>query len=166
VQVQARELGLDPQGTLSLTGGMRFSGGPWCGYAMHGFAAMIHALRADPGGLGLVSANGGAITKLVVTLLSTEPGARFAAASAQPAIDASPRRALAEGFAGVATIESYTVMHGPGGRIDNAIVAARTRDGERAWGVVGDVDAAAHMVDHDMVGVRVAIASDGTAAVS
>ena len=82
VQIQARELGLDPQDRLSLTGGMRFSGGPWCGYAMHGFAAMIHALRADPGSLGLVSANGGAITKLVVTLLSTEPGTRFAAASA------------------------------------------------------------------------------------
>jgi acetyl-CoA C-acetyltransferase len=140
---------------------MRFSGGPWCGYAMHGFVAMIHALRADPGSLGLVSANGGAITKLVVTLLSTDPGARFAAASAQPAIDAAPRRTLAEGYAGVATIESYTVMHGAGGRIENAIVAARTPDARRAWGVVRDVDAAAHMVDHDMALRDVVIASDG-----
>jgi acetyl-CoA C-acetyltransferase len=163
VQIQARELGLDPYATLSLTGGMRFGGGPWCGYSMHGFAAMIDALRDDAGSLGLVSANGGAITKLVVTLLSTTPSPRFAYESAQPAIDAAPRRTLAERYEGPATIESYTVMHGSGGHVDNAIVAARTPDDRRAWGVVRDADAAAYMVDHDMVGRRVTIASDGAA---
>ena len=163
MQIQARELGLDPNGPLSLTGGMRFSGGPWCGYAMHGFAAMVQALRTDPGSVGLVSANGGAITKLVVTMLSTEPSRRFLYESAQPAIDAAPHRTLAVGYTGVATIESYTVMHSAGGRIDNAIVVARTPDDRRAWGVIRDLDAAAHMVDHDMAGHQVTITSDGTA---
>src|SRR5690606_39160887 len=107
VQIQANELGLATNGVteraLSLTGGMRFSGGPWCGYAMHGFAATVAALRDDPGALGLVSANGGAITTLVVTLLSTDPTDEFRYESAQPTIDASPRRVLAENHVGSGT---------------------------------------------------------------
>ena len=163
VQIQARELGLDVNGALSLTGGMRFGGGPWCGYATHGFAAMVHALRNDPGSIGLVSANGGAITKLVVTLLSSEPSAAFTYASAQPAIDASPRRAVLEGYSGSAIVESYTVMHGAGGQIENAIMAALTPSGARAWAVVSDIDAAAAMTTDDAMGLSVTL-RDGVAA--
>lgn len=163
VQVQARALGLDGERPLTLTGGMRFSGGPWCGYAMHGFAATVAALRNDPGALGLVSANGGAITKLVVTMLSTEPSDEFRYASAQEAIDAAPRRTLAEGYEGAATVESYTVMHGRGGVVENGIVAALLPDGRRAWGIVRDASQAALMTEEDVVGASVDLAADGTA---
>lgn len=163
VQIQARALGVDGEHPLSLTGGMRFSGGPWCGYSMHGFAATVAALRDDPGALGLVSANGGAITKLVVTLLSTEPSDRFRYASAQHVIDSTPRREVAEGFAGTATVESATVMHGRGGVVENGIVTALLPDGRRAWGIVRDPSQAALMTEEDVIGASVDLDAAGTA---
>ena len=162
VQIQARELGLDESGALSLTGGMRFSGGPWCGYAMQGFAAMVEALRADPGALGLVSANGGAITKLVVTLLSTEATPDFSYESAQPAIDAAPRRAVTEHYAGPARVESYTVMHGRGGVALNGLLACRTPADQRVWGIIEDPDVASTMTVDDAMGAEVRLRADGT----
>ena len=163
VQIQARELGLDATRSLSLTGGMRFAGGPWCAYSMHAFAAMVDTLRRDPGALGLVSANGGAITKLAVTMLSTTPRAPFRYASAQAAIDASPRRRIAEEFVGTATVETFTVMHGRDGRAEYGIVACHTPDDRRAWGIVRDPDAVEHMATEDVVGHHAVIAVDGRA---
>jgi acetyl-CoA C-acetyltransferase len=163
VQVQAAELGLDVHRPLSLTGGMRFSGGPWCGYAMHGFAATVGALREDPGSLGLVTGNGGAITKLVVTLLSTEPSPEFRHASAQASVDAAPRRTLAVGHVGAATIESATVMHGRGGIPEYGIVAARLPDERRAWGIVHDESQVASMTETDVIGHAVDLCDDGSA---
>jgi acetyl-CoA C-acetyltransferase len=163
VQIQARELGLDVERPLSLTGGMRFSGGPWCGYALHGFAATVGALREDPRSLGLVSANGGAISKLVVTLLSSEPTAAFAAGSAQPAIDASPRRQVEMGYTGAAVVESATVMHGRGGLPERGIVAGLTAAGRRVWGVVHDASQVAAMEVEDVVGRRADLDEGGTA---
>jgi acetyl-CoA C-acetyltransferase len=163
VQVQAHELGLADGRALTLTGGMRFSGGPWCGYAMHGFAAVVDAVRRDRGSLGLVSANGGAITKLVVTLLSTEPTPAFAYQSVQPAIDATPRRVLDAAYAGEATIEAWTVMHGAGGIAESAVLACRTPADARAWAVVRDPDLAATMTTDDLAGAPVHLAGDGTA---
>lgn len=163
VQVQARELGLDTARSLSLTGGMRFGGGPWCGYSMHAFAAMVDTLRREPAALGLVSANGGAITKLALTMLSTTPREPFRYASAQPAIDASPRRRVADDFMGTATVETCTVMHARDGRAEYGIVVCRTPDDRRAWGIVRDPDAIEHMVTEDVVGRHAVIAADGRA---
>jgi acetyl-CoA C-acetyltransferase len=163
VQIQARELGIDDGRALSLTGGMRFSGGPWCGYAMQGFAATVEAVRAEPGALGLVSANGGAITKLVVTLLSTEPTPEFSCASAQPAIDATPRREVTERYDGPARIESYTVMHGRGGVPLNAVLACRTPAEQRVWGIINDPAVASTMTVDDAIGVQVGLRADGSA---
>ena len=68
VQMQAAALAvaLDPAPTL--TGGMRFSGGPWNNYAMHGMTTMADVLRRDPGTWGVVSANGGYVSKVSMGL--------------------------------------------------------------------------------------------------
>ena len=124
---------------------------------------MVDTLRRDPGALGLVSANGGAITKLAVTMLSTSPRAPFRYASAQAAIDASPRRRVADEFVGTARVETFTVMHGRDGRAEYGIVACHTPDERRAWGIVRDPDAVEHMVTEDVVGHDAAIAVGGRA---
>jgi acetyl-CoA C-acetyltransferase len=163
VQIQARELGIADGRPLSLTGGMRFSGGPWCGYASQGFAAVVEAVRADPGSLGLVSANGGAISKLVVTLLSTEPTGAFSSASAQAAIDAHPRRAVDAAYDGPATVEAWTVLHGRGGVAERAVLACRTPDGARTWAVVDDPHVAGGLTAVELAGTTVHRGHDGTA---
>ena len=62
VQVAANELGLplgDPQRPLTVTGGLTFAGGPWNNYVSHSIATMAETLAANPGGVGLITANGG-----------------------------------------------------------------------------------------------------------
>ena len=166
VQIQAAELRLDDSKPLSVTGGMPFSGGPWFGYSMHAFAAVVEALRSEPGSLGLVGANGGAMSKLVLTLLSTQPTEFFRHCSAQKSIDAAPRREVAIHYRGAATVESATVMHGRGGVPEQGIVAALLPDGRRAWGIVRDSSQVAAMLHEDVLGAPVDLNADGTAVIS
>ncbi|MEI2700661.1 MAG: hypothetical protein V9E94_20825 [Microthrixaceae bacterium] len=75
VRVQQRELGLDPNATPTSTGGMAFGGGPFNNYTYQSTAAVVAAVRADPGSLGLVSTVSGLLTKPALGVWSTEPGA-------------------------------------------------------------------------------------------
>ena len=96
VQVGADELGIDLDRQLTLTGGLSFAGGPWNNYVMHSIAAMVEALRADPGTNGLVWGNGGYLTKHAFGLYSTEPPADgFRHVHPQDEIDALPSREVA-----------------------------------------------------------------------
>ncbi|MFX6031732.1 hypothetical protein ABTE99_19350, partial [Acinetobacter baumannii] len=73
IQVACDELGIsatDPRG-LSVTGGLPFFGGPGNNYVTHAIAEMVDKLRAAPGSYGLVTANGGLLTKHAAGLYST-----------------------------------------------------------------------------------------------
>jgi acetyl-CoA C-acetyltransferase len=166
VEVQAAELGFDLDRTLTVTGGMRFAGGPWNNYPMHALATMVEVLRADPGERGLVSANGGYITKLAAGVFSTEPPASaFRHASPQAVLDAEPRRDVDPEPDGNATIETYTVMHDRGGVPTEGIVACLMPDGRRAWGLVHDGDTLAEMTREEIVGRRATLTPDGAATI-
>lgn len=58
MQVPQRALG-----DYTLTGGLTFFGGPGNGYSLHGIAAMVQALRRDGSKPGLITANGGVMSK-------------------------------------------------------------------------------------------------------
>ncbi len=58
MQVPQRALG-----DYTLTGGLTFFGGPGNGYSLHGIAAMMQALRQDGSKPGLLTANGGVMSK-------------------------------------------------------------------------------------------------------
>ena len=49
VRVQQRMLGLDPQTTPTVTGGMAFAGGPFNNFVLQSMVPVIRALRAEPG---------------------------------------------------------------------------------------------------------------------
>ena len=133
VQIGARELGLDEDRQLTVTGGLTFAGGPLNNYVTHSIATMAGILRSDPGSVGLCSANGGYVTKHAFGLYSTEPPqAGFRHENCQEAIDAEPRRELAAGYTGPVTIEAYTVMHGREGP-ERGLFACRLADGRRQW---------------------------------
>jgi hypothetical protein len=66
VQIAANELGLpiaDDARPLTVTGGLTFAGGPWNNYTMHSIATMAELLTRRPGLRGLITANGGDLTK-------------------------------------------------------------------------------------------------------
>jgi acetyl-CoA C-acetyltransferase len=164
VQVQAGALGFGLDRPLTVTGGMRFSGGPWNNYAMHGIASMVDVLRADPGARGLCSANGGYLSKLSIGVYSTTPPAEFHVVSAQDAVDAAPTRGVDDAPDGHATVESYTVMHDRSGEPEEGILACLMPDGRRAWGTIADDPATLRaMTTEEVVGRTAKLAPEGSA---
>ncbi|MCU1487861.1 MAG: acetyl-CoA acetyltransferase [Actinomycetia bacterium] len=154
VEVQAAELGIGLHRDLTVTGGMRFFGGPWNDYPMHAFVTMVQRLRAE-GGLGLVTGNGGYITKQAATLLSATPPAQpFRLASAQAEVDALPTRGVADEGTGV--VETFTVSHDRNGPT-RGVVAALLPDERRCWGLVTEPAAMADLLSSDPIGQPVTI---------
>jgi len=114
VQFACDAMGIDSSSrTLTQTGGLPFFGGAGNNYSMHGIASMVETLRADPGSLGLVLANGGFLSKESAGLYSTQAPAEFDlvnSAAAQASIDtvADVRQAVAPERG---TIEAYSVLY-------------------------------------------------------
>src|SRR5262245_10817227 len=101
VQVAMRELRIDSERCPTVTGGLTFAGGPLNNYVMHAIARMVEVLRADAGSRGLVTANGGFLTKHSIGVYSAaEPAQPYRFASVQAEVDALPRRAVRADAAG------------------------------------------------------------------
>jgi acetyl-CoA C-acetyltransferase len=163
VQVSAAALGLGLDRQLTQTGGLTFAGGPLNNYVTHSIAAMVQTLRNDPGSVGLVTANGGYLTKHALGLYSTEPHRLpFQAADVQDVVDQVPRTGVDESYSGPATIEAYTVMHNADGP-EEALCALRTPSGDRTWGrVKGQADIAS-MLAAEAIGRQVELGPEGLA---
>ncbi|MBA2279817.1 MAG: acetyl-CoA acetyltransferase [Acidimicrobiia bacterium] len=165
VQIAAKELGLGLDRQLTVTGGLSFAGGPWNNYVSHAIAAMVGVLREHPGDVGLVTANGGNITKHAFGLYATEPpaeGFRWDAPDAEVEAATSARLPADGAYAGPVSVEAYTVMHDRAGDAEVGLCALLTPAGERAWGRTDDDAALAAMVDTEVVGRDAELAGDGT----
>lgn len=166
VQVAAAELGLavdDPARPLTVTGGLTFAGGPWSNYVMHSIATLAELLVANPGRRGLITANGGYLTKHSFGVYGTEPPAEFRWEDMQPAVDREPTRDGLVEWEGVGTVESWTTPFNRDGQPERVFLAVRTPDGSRALAQVADPAAAEMTVSEDIGGAKVAVAADGSA---
>jgi acetyl-CoA C-acetyltransferase len=167
VQVAAAELGLavdDPARPLTVTGGLTFAGGPWSNYVMHSIATMAELLVANPGRRGLITGNGGYLTKHSFGVYSTEPPAEFRWEDTQPAVDREPTREGLVEWDGVGTVEAWTTPFDREGQPEKAFLAVRTPDGARTLAVIADPGAAEATVREDIGGAKVAVTPDGAAA--
>lgn len=119
----------------TVAGGLTFFGGPLNNYMSHAIAAMVHALRATPGELGLLYGQGGYVNKHHTMVVSTAPAPAPMPAdySMQAIADAArgPSPTVLDAYAGPATIETYTVTYARDGGPIEGIVIARTPDGAR-----------------------------------
>lgn len=168
VQVAAAEFGLpvdDPTRPLTVTGGLTFAGGPWSNYVMHSIATMAELLAANPGRRGLITANGGYLTKHSFGVYGTEPPAEFRWEDAQSTVDREPTCAGLVEWEGIGTVEAWTTPFDREGRPEKAFVAVRTPDGSRTLAVIADSAAAQATVQEDIGGAKVAVSADGSAAV-
>jgi acetyl-CoA C-acetyltransferase len=167
VQVAAAELGLplwDPARPLTATGGLTFAGGPWNNYVTHSIATMAEQLVARPGARGLITANGGYLTKHSFGVYGTEPPKNeFAWEDVQPTVDREPTRRLTVEWAGVGTVESWTTPFSRDGAPVKAYLAVRTPDDARTLAVITDASDAAATVAGDIAGAKVTVHADGTA---
>ena len=168
VQVAAAELGLpagDPARPLTVTGGLTFAGGPWNNYVTHSVATMAEKLAADPGKRGLITANGGYLTKHSFGIYGTEPPPHeFRWEDVQSAVDQEPTRTALVEWSGIGTVETWTTPFGRNGEPEKAFLAVRTPDDGRTLAVISDPAEAAATVAEDIAGAKVMVHPDGTAA--
>lgn len=130
----------------------------------HSIATMVDALRADAGTVGLVSANGGFLTKHAIGLYSSEPGTDgFRAEDVQDEVDRIPATPVDTDHTGAVTIEAYTVMHDAEGP-EVGLCALRTPTGARTWGRVADRGAAGEMLTTELIGAGGDLDPDGVVA--
>jgi acetyl-CoA C-acetyltransferase len=164
VEVAAAELGLSERRALTVTGGLTFAGGPLNNYVMHSIARMAEILRDKPAAKGLVTANGGYLTKHAFGVYSAEPPAEpFRHENLQRKVDATPSRDVVLNHRGPVTVESYTVMYG-GATPTIGHVACLLPDGRRAWGNTKDADVLKAMTREEFCGRRAHL--DGANAVA
>jgi len=153
VLIAADEIGLDPDDPrrpLTLTGGLSFAGGPGNNYSMHSLATAVTRLRAEPG-LGLVTGVGWFLTKHALSLIGSAPppdGFRFA--SAQPDVDALPRRPVLPTGAGL-PLETFTVVYDRDGEPEKAVAAGLDSTGARGWVQSTDRDLIAALLSDEQV---------------
>lgn len=155
VRVQQRELGLDPQGTPTLTGGMAFAGGPFNNFVYQATVDMIEAVRAEPGSYGAVTAVSGLLTKPALAVWSTEPPTEglLIADLVDDARAATAEIPLDEDPAGDGEIATYTVVY-TGAEPARVCAIVDLDSGERAVAAVDDPALAADATTTDMIGTR------------
>ena len=152
VQAQANALGLDPAAELTLTGGMRFAGGPWNNYGTHMIANLVMRLRAEPESVAVCSANGGFATRFCLAAYSGRPGAGAFDSLPAPLVDPTRRRRLETRPAGLGRIEGYTVLHDRGNQPVDALAACLLPDGARAWARLSDPQDVGAVLAADPIG--------------
>ncbi len=164
VQVAANELGLDLERQLTVTGGLSFAGGPWNDYVSHSIATMASVLRDDAGSVGLITANGGYLTKHAFGVYSTTPPprGRFVHRECQAEVDDVGSVELVSDHEGAVRIEGATVMHDRDGAPEMAYLATRTPDRHRAWATSTDDDVIALVTTDEPVGVAAHRSAAGT----
>ena len=144
---------------FTVTGGLPYFGGAGNNYSMHAIASMVRALRARPGALGLVSANGGFLTKTSVGIYSTTQAVwhGFDSADLQAEIDGWAAPVVAPGE-GAGVVETYTIDHA--GKTPVGVVVGRLESGARFVATTDATDpgVAEAMIARDPMGARVAVA--------
>ncbi len=157
VQIAAKELGLDEEQDLTVTGGLTFAGGPLNNYVMHSVARTVELLRQSPKKKAFVTANGGTLGKHAFTAYSGErPEQPFRHASMQAAVDALPKREVLEEWKGRLAVETYTVMYGADGP-ETGYATCLTPDGRRVWATTSEPRHLDAMLDGEFCGTEIGI---------
>lgn len=168
VAIARDELGIpedDPR-PLSVTGGLPYHGGAGNNFVMNAIACMVERLRAAPGTKGMVTANGGFLTKHAAGIYSTEPSprhdgkgwARENPAVYQAELDARPTPPIVKVADGEAVIETYTVIYGRDGTPAAGLLFGRLGDGSNPMAqrfianMADDTDMLAELTREDFVG--------------
>ncbi len=149
-----RKLGLGPDVEPSVTGGLSFFGGPLNVYMAHAACAMVRTLR-DGASTGLIYGQGEFVTKHHALIRAREPQEDGALADARAQEKADARRGPVpptdETPDGLATIETFTILHDAQGRPIHGVVIARTQAGARTLARIpaAHPDALALLVNQD-----------------
>jgi len=162
------KLGADVRPTV--TGGLTFFGAPLNTYMTHAACAMVRKMR-EGARLGLLYGQGGFVTKHHALVLSRQaPREALAQETSVQAVADRNKGAVPEFVdeaSGNGKVESFTVLYGRGGEVEQGVVMLRTEADARTLARVPAADAAtlAHLTNMDRTPVgsvgEVAMAADG-----
>ncbi|WP_417517376.1 acetyl-CoA acetyltransferase [Minwuia sp.] len=168
VAIARDELGIpeDDARPLSVTGGLPYHGGAGNNFVMNSIACMVDKVRATPGSKGMVTANGGFLTKHAAGIYSTDPSpghdgagwAREDPATYQAELDALPVPPVVKVAEGDAVVETYTVVFDRDGAPRAGFIMGRLGDGADAMAprfiahAVDDADLLHQMTREDFIG--------------
>ncbi|MBK9955970.1 MAG: acetyl-CoA acetyltransferase [Rhodocyclaceae bacterium] len=137
IELAADAMGLaedDPR-EISVTGGLPYFGGPGNAYVLHAVAETVDWLRQGRGRYGMVSGNGGLMSKESVGIYSTLPGSgewrREDPKVYQKELDAVPAPRIERKPSGTARIETYTVHYEKGMPTRGVIIGRLLADDAR-----------------------------------
>jgi acetyl-CoA C-acetyltransferase len=165
VRVQQRELGLDPDGTPTVSGGMSFAGGPFNNFVLNSTAALAALLRAQPSERGLITTVSGMLSKPGLAVWSASPpgpapGSLIADLAGSPGVT-SPTRPVAppDSPGGPATVASFTVTYDAGDplRPVRTAIVADLPDGTRTAATCDDAAIAQSSLSESLIGQTVQI---------
>jgi acetyl-CoA C-acetyltransferase len=159
VQVATDELGITKHDPPTLTGGMPYFGGPLNNFATHSLVQMVTALRSAPSLYGLVTANGGFLTKHALTMLSVEPTPAPYRSTVLPARPDDVR--VENSLGGEVEVESNTVLF-DGGQPRRLVLACRTMRGSRGWAMSDDLELLEESMESELAG-RIVTVREGVA---
>ncbi len=166
VRVQQRELGLDPAGTPTLSGGMAFAGGPFNHFVLQSLRVLGGRLRAEPEALGLLTTVSGMLSKPGLAIWSaTPPGGGGAALLADMAAETTaatevvPVVEVPPSVATAATVVSFTVTYGGDEGFDpvRTAIVADLPDGVRTAATCEDAGTARLAVIEGLIGRAVSV---------
>jgi acetyl-CoA C-acetyltransferase len=164
VRVQQRELGLDRDGTPTVTGGMSFAGGPFNNFVVNSTATVAALLRAAPSEQGLITTVSGMLSKPGLAVWSATPpdaGTFVADLAGSPEID-TPSRPVAppDSPGGPAVVASFTVTYDAADPLQPArtAIVADLPDGTRTAATCDDAAIALSAVSESLIGQAVHIA--------
>jgi acetyl-CoA C-acetyltransferase len=164
VRVQQRELGLDRDGTPTVTGGMSFAGGPFNNFVLNSTATVAALLRAAPSEQGLITTVSGMLSKPGLAVWSATPpesGTFVADLAGSPEVD-TPSRPVAppDSPGGPAVVASFTVTYDAADPLQPArtAIVADLPDGTRTAATCDDAAIALFAVSESLIGQAVHIA--------
>lgn len=150
VQIGARALGLPLSGSLTVTGGLTFAGGPWNNYASHSIATMVERLREQPGALGMCTANGGLLTKHAIGVYGAMPPRRSVAEPRVRRVD--EQCAVVEEEVGPISVVATTVRYGRDDSPTHGFAIAETPHDKRILLRVEQTDLLRELETSEVVG--------------
>ena len=159
VRVQAREMAIDLDRPLTITGGMTFAGGPLNNATLQALVRMTHVLRDEPAATGMVTNISGMLTKFGVSVWScTPPRTPFAAIDVTAGATSSTTVVEVEpDHHGEAEVATYTVAHDRG-VATLGVVVGRTTSGTHVVASTNDSAMMQSMLDDDWCGKRIHVA--------
>lgn len=156
---EALELPTDGSTPLTITGGLPYFGGPGNNYTMHAVAEMVQQLRGT-GAAGLVTANGGILSKHAAAVLTNNvQGTQHMDWSKAGALTWNTPQAHALRYCDEptgGTVLSYTVIEGRR-QPDLAVILGQTNEGERFLANSNSATETAAMRDTSPIGLSVSV---------